>query len=128
MDDLTITVRLGPEHLLFALALSRWTVALWRLSRGRPGESNMAVKRSKIERKIERPKWHVDARELARLLGVQRETVGWWARSGRIPRFVLGPKTIRYDVWAVLDALGLDAEQLDIVPPAELSATHEEAA
>ena len=46
-----------------------------------------------------------DADGLARFLGVGRGTVDQLRKSGRIPFISIGPKTIRFDPDAVVDAL-----------------------
>ena len=45
------------------------------------------------------------AAEVAERLRVKPSTVSGWAREGRIPSVRLGPKTIRFDGDAVVDAL-----------------------
>ena len=47
----------------------------------------------------------LDARQLARHLGVHKKTVLKWGRDGVIPRCVIGPQTIRFKWADVLDAL-----------------------
>ena len=47
----------------------------------------------------------VDAAELARILGVTPEQVLRLGRQGRIPRVVVGRRTVRFDVDQVLVAL-----------------------
>jgi excisionase family DNA binding protein len=55
------------------------------------------------------PRPHVDAAEIARLLGVDRETVYNLVRAGRIPALRLGTgahrSTLRFDPDAVFAAL-----------------------
>ena len=50
-----------------------------------------------------------DADGLARFLGVGRGTVDMLRKTGRIPFVRIGPKTIRFDVEAVVDALRAEA-------------------
>ena len=44
--------------------------------------------------------------ELAERLGVTSDTIRKWTREGRIPCLRVGRKTLRFDLAAVLDALG----------------------
>lgn len=50
-----------------------------------------------------------DADGLARILGVGRGTVDMLRKTGRIPFVRIGPKTIRFDVEAVVTALRAEA-------------------
>lgn len=50
-----------------------------------------------------------DADGLARILGVGRGTVDMLRKTGRIPFVRIGPKTIRFDVEAVVMALRAEA-------------------
>jgi len=50
-----------------------------------------------------------DAEGLARFLGVGRGTVDALRKSGRIPFVRIGPKTIRFDIEAVVAALRAEA-------------------
>ena len=52
-----------------------------------------------------------DADGLARFLGVGRGTVDLLRKSGRIPFVRIGPKTIRFDPMAVVDALRVEQER-----------------
>jgi excisionase family DNA binding protein len=44
-------------------------------------------------------------RDIANQLGVSPKTVTRWAREGRIPAFRIGPKSLRYAMTDVMDAL-----------------------
>lgn len=48
----------------------------------------------------------IDAAELAAHYGVHRDTVYRWARTGRIPVHPAGTHRIRFDLDAVIKALG----------------------
>ena len=50
-----------------------------------------------------------DADGLARFLGVGRSTVDMLRKTGRIPFVRIGPKTIRFDIEAVVAALRAEA-------------------
>ena len=47
----------------------------------------------------------VDAGEVARAVGVSRETVLRWAADGRIPVVRVNRRTLRFDLKKVLDSL-----------------------
>lgn len=51
---------------------------------------------------------NLKTKELAAELRVSVETVKAWVRTGRIPCTKLGPKIYRYDLAAVLAALGVN--------------------
>lgn len=57
----------------------------------------------------------VDGEYIAKLLAVRPSVVRDWGRDGKIPRIVLSPRTIRYDLDAVLAALGLAREAVGLL-------------
>jgi excisionase family DNA binding protein len=46
--------------------------------------------------------------EMAKRLGVNRQTLQRWSKAGRVPRVRLGARTFRYSPPAVLEALAAE--------------------
>jgi|GEM_PF-5506128 len=57
--------------------------------------------------------------EAAEALNTSKENLLAWARSGRIPAIRLSSRHIRFDIAAVLEALGVPPQTAEPAKPAE---------
>jgi len=52
----------------------------------------------------------VDGHETGRWVGLTKETLLRWRKEGKIPGVKLGPKTVRFNVRQVAEALGIQVD------------------